>query len=184
MMGKKVKWNWSSAIIGAASAAAASALISAKPKDPTFHVISISLTSFKLNLPVLDVELILTVHVTNPNIVPIHYSSTTMSIFYDGSLLGSAEVQAGSQGPQSCQLLRLPARLDGVQLTHNAVKFLTDVARREMVLDATVDIGGTAKVLWWHHKFMVRVDSRITVDPVFLDVNDQKNAAEMEVSLI
>ena len=53
-----------------------------------------------------------------------------------------------------------------------------------MVLDATVDIGGTAKVLWWQHKFMVRVDSRITVDPVFLDVNDQKNAAEMEVSLI
>ncbi|KAK7860371.1 uncharacterized protein LOC112037123 [Quercus suber] len=183
MMGKKVKWSWSSAIIGAASAAAASALISAKPKDPTFHVISISLTSFKLNLPVLDIELILTVHVTNPNIVPIHYSSTTMSIFYDGSLLGSAEVEAGSQGPQSCQLLRLPARLDGVQLAHHAVKFLTDVARREMVLDAAVDIGGTAKVLWWHHKFMVRVDSRVTVDPVFLDVNDQKTTAEMEVSV-
>ena len=155
-MGKKVKWSWSSALIGAASAAAASALISAKPKDPTFHVISISLTSFKLNLPVLDVELTLTVHVTNPNIVPIHYSSTTMSIFYDGSLLGSAEVQAGSQGPHSCQTLRLPARLDGVQLAHHAVKFLTDVARREMVLDAAVDIGGTAKVLWWHHKFIDR----------------------------
>ncbi|KAK7860369.1 hypothetical protein CFP56_039617 [Quercus suber] len=125
----------------------------------------------------------LTVHVTNPNIVPIHYSATTMSIFYDGSLLGSAEVQAGSQGPQSCQTLRLLARLDGVQLAHHAVKFLADVARREMVLDAAVDIGGTAKVLWWHHKFMVRVDSRVTVDPVFLDVIDQENTAEMEVSL-
>ena len=52
-----------------------------------------------------------------------------------------------------------------------------------MVLDAAVNIGGTAKVLWWHHKFMVRVDSRVTVDPVFLDVIDQENTAEMEVSL-
>ncbi|GMY15794.1 late embryogenesis abundant hydroxyproline-rich glycoprotein [Fagus crenata] len=180
-MEKKVKWSWSSALIGAASAVAATALISAKPKDPTFDLISISLDSFKLNLPVLDAELILTVHVTNPNIVPIHYSSTTMSIFYDGSLLGSAQVQAGSQSACSCKLLRLPARLDGVQLAHHVTKFVADVARREMVLDAAVEIGGAAKVLWWDHKFKVRVDSRVTVDPVFLDVIDQENNAEMEI---
>ncbi len=50
-----------------------------------------------------------------------------------------------------------------------------------MVLDAAVEIGGAAKVLWWDHKFKVRVDSRITVDPVFLDVIDQENNAEMEI---
>jgi hypothetical protein len=44
-----------------------------------------------------DAELILTIHVSNPNIVPIHYSSTIMSIFYEDSLLGSAQVEAGSQ---------------------------------------------------------------------------------------
>ncbi|KDP34413.1 hypothetical protein JCGZ_12694 [Jatropha curcas] len=180
-MGKKVKWSWSSAFIGAASATAVTALLNAKPKDPVFQLISINLTSFKFNLPVLDAELVLTVHVNNPNIASIHYSSTTMSIHYDGSLLGSAQVEADSQPPRSCKLLRLQARLDGLQLAHHASKFFYDVAKREMVLDATVDIVGAAKVLWWDHKFKVHVDSRVTVDPLFLDVIDQENKSQLNV---
>ncbi|XP_002523824.2 uncharacterized protein LOC8271936 [Ricinus communis] len=181
MTSKKVKWSWSSALIGAASATAVTALLNAKPKDPTFHLISISFTSFKLNLPVLDADLLLTVHVTNPNITSIHYSSTSMSIFYDGSLLGSAQVEAGSQPARSCKLLRLQARLDGLQLAHHASKFFSDVAKRQMLLDAKVDIEGAAKVLWWDHKFKVHVDSHITVDPVFLDVIDQENKSQLDV---
>ncbi|KAL3518559.1 hypothetical protein ACH5RR_021148 [Cinchona calisaya] len=154
-------------------------ILSSKPRDPTFHVISINLTSFKLNFPVLDAELILTVHVTNPNIAAIQYSSTTMSIYYAGCLLGSAVVEAGSQPPRSCQLLHLPARLSGVELAHHAKQFLADVARREMALDSAVDIEGEAKVLWWDHKFRVHVDSHVIVDPVFLDVIDQENKSQM-----
>ncbi|THG10674.1 uncharacterized protein LOC114304984 [Camellia sinensis] len=180
-MGNKVIWSWSSALVGAASAAAAAALISGKPRDPTFEVISISLTSFKLNLPVLDVELILTVHVTNPNIVPISYASSEMSIFYSGSKLGSARIDAGSQPPGSCRLLTLPARLSGLELAHHATQFIADVSRREMVLDAAVDIEGAAKVLWWDHKFKIHVDSHIIVDPVFLDVIDQENKSDLDV---
>ncbi|XP_052186888.1 uncharacterized protein LOC127797786 [Diospyros lotus] len=180
-MGIKVKWSWTSALVGAASATVATAIITAKPRTPTFDVISISITSLKLNFPVVDAELMLTVHVTNPNIAPIHYSSTEMSIFYAGSLLGSARVDAGSQAPRSCRLLQLPARLSGLELSHHAAQFITDVGRREMVLDAAVDIEGAARVMWWEHKFVVHVDSRVVVDPVFLDVIDQENKAEMEV---
>ncbi|PIN01354.1 hypothetical protein CDL12_26136 [Handroanthus impetiginosus] len=180
-MGKNRKFSWGSALVGAAAAAAAALVISSKPRDPTFHLISIDLTSFKLNFPVLDAEMILTVHVTNPNVVPIHYSETAMSIFYSGSLLGSAPVQAGSQPPRSCQLLRLPARLSGLQLAHHAKKFLADVGRREMVLDSTVDISGAAKVMCWGHKFKVHVDSHVIVDPVYLDVIDQENQSKLEL---
>ncbi|KEH29845.1 putative Late embryogenesis abundant protein, LEA-14 [Medicago truncatula] len=178
---KKSQWSWTSAIIGAASAVAATSILSAKPKDPTFHLISINFTSLKPSLPVVDAEVLLTVHVTNPNIAPINYSSTTMSIFYEGSLLGSAPVQAGSQPPRSCQLLRLPARLKALRLAKHASRVMSDVAKREMVLDAAVDIAGTARVLWWDHKFKVRVNSHITVDPVFLDVIDQENTAQLEL---
>jgi hypothetical protein len=183
-MGKKVKWSWTAALVGAASATAAVALISAKPKDPTFHLIKINFTSFKLMFPVIDTDVILTVHVTNPNIIPIHYSSTIMSIFYDGSLIGSAQVEAGSQRSRSCQILELTARLDGVELMANhSVKFFSDVAKREMVLDAKVDIGGTARLLWWGHRFNVHVDSHITVDPLFLDIIDQENKSRLDVFL-
>lgn len=182
-MGKTVKWSWTSALVGAASATAAAALMMAKPRDPAFHLISINLTSFKFNFPVIDADLILTVHVTNPNIAPIHYSSTAMSIFYDGSYLGSAKIDAGSQAAKSCQVLRLPARLDGMELAHHAGRFLADVTRREMKLDAAVDIEGAAKVLWWNHKFKVHVDSHIVVDPVYLDVIDQENKSELTLLL-
>ncbi|KAE8711459.1 Copper ion binding isoform 1 [Hibiscus syriacus] len=178
---KKVIWSWTSAFIGAASAMAASAFISAKPRDPTFHLISIKLTSFKINLSNINADLILTVHVTNPNITPIHYSSTTMSIFYDGSFLGSAHVKAGSQPPRSCRVLELPAQLDGVELAHHASKFFADVEKREMVLDAKVEISGTAKVVWWDHRFKVHVDCHVTVDPIFLDVIDQENNSQLEI---
>ncbi|KAI3683615.1 hypothetical protein L1987_84124 [Smallanthus sonchifolius] len=133
------------------------------------------------HLPFIDAEVILTVHVTNPNAVPIHYSPTEMSIFYAGSLLGSARVSAGSQPPRSCQLLHLPERLNSVELAHHAVQFLADVRRREMVLDATVDIEGVARVVWWRHRFKVHVESHVTVDPVFLDVIDQENKSDMEL---
>ncbi|KAF8016041.1 hypothetical protein BT93_H1560 [Corymbia citriodora subsp. variegata] len=182
-MGKKVKWSWTSALIGAGSAAAAAAVFLARPKDPTFDLISINLTSFKLNLPVVDAELLLTVHITNPNVAPVHYSSTTMSILYDGSHLGSAEIVAGSQPARSCQLLRLPARLDGLELAHHSRRLLADVARREMALDAAVDVAGVARVLCWDHRFRVHVDSHVTVDPVFLDVIEQENKSQLEVLL-
>ncbi|XP_055833131.1 uncharacterized protein LOC129902112 [Solanum dulcamara] len=176
-----LRWSWTSAFVGAATAAATVVALSSKPRDPDFHLVSIDLTSFKLNFPVLDAELILTVHVTNPNVTSINYSSTEMSIFYSGDHLGSARVKAGSQPPRSCQVLRLPARLSGVQLAHHGKEFVADVAKREMVLDATVDIEGFAKVMWWDHKFRVHVDSHVTVDPVFLDVIDQENKSALEV---
>ncbi|KAL5997371.1 hypothetical protein ACLOJK_008301 [Asimina triloba] len=178
---KESRWSWSSALVGAVSAAAAAAILAGKPRDPSFQLLSISLTSFKLHLPVLDVELTLTVHVTNPNIVPIHYASSTMSIFYDGSLLGTAQLEAASQPAKSCSIIRLAARLDGIQLAHHAAKFVSDLANREMVLDAAVDIEGRAKVVWWEHKFRAHVSSHVVVDPVFLDVIDQENRSEVEL---
>lgn len=181
-MGKGVKWSWTSALIGATAAAAATAVILAKPRDPVIDLISVDLTSFKLKFPSVEAELLLTVHARNPNFAPAHYSPATASIFYDGSLLGSADLAAGSQPPRSCRVLRLPARLDGAKLAHHAGRFFSDVARREMVLDAAVDVAGDARVMWWDHKFKVRVDSRVTVDPIILDVVDQENRSQLEVA--
>lgn len=173
------RWSWTAALIGAAT----TAFILGRPRDPTFHLISVELSAFRLNLPLLDVELALVVHVTNPNVVPIHYAASTMSIFYDGALLGTAQVEAGSQDAKSCQVLRLPARLDGLELAHHAKTLLADAARGEMALDASVDIAGTARVLWWEHRFAVHVDSHVVVDPVHLDVVSQENRSETQVYL-
>lgn len=80
-------------------------------------------------------------------------------------------------------MLRLPTRLDGMKLANHAAKFFGDVARREMVLDAKVDLEGAASVLWWDHRFAVHVESHVVVDPVFLDVIDQENRSQIEVFL-
>lgn len=190
-MGKKVKWSWTSALIGAAAATATTVVFRAKPKLPKFRLVSLTALQLKLTVageekeklkfPRVDADLILTIHVTNPNILPVRYSATSLSIYYDGSLLGSAQVPAGSQPPNSCQLLRLPARLNGHELAQHAKRFIGDVAKRKMVLDAEVDISGWTKGILWGPKFKVHVDSHIVVDPVLLDVIDQENVSQMEL---
>ncbi|XP_078152881.1 late embryogenesis abundant (LEA) hydroxyproline-rich glycoprotein family [Carex rostrata] len=174
-------WSWGSAITGAACATATLTAMWARPKNPTFHLVSISLSSFHLNLPLLDLELMLTVHVTNPNPVPIKYEPAVLSISYSGTHLGTAQLEAGSQGANSCEILQLSARLDGLEMAHHAKALLADVARRSMVLDSTVDIKGFAQVWWWTQRFSVHIDSHAVVDPVFLDVVEQKNQSETQV---
>jgi LEA14-like dessication related protein len=42
---------------------------------------------------VLDVSIKISIKVTNPNVTPIKYTSTTMDIFYRGTLMGQAQVR-------------------------------------------------------------------------------------------
>jgi hypothetical protein len=178
------RWSWGSALAGAATTAAATALVLCRPRDPRFELISISLSSFHFRAPAaLDIGLTLAVHATNPNVVPVRYGPSTVSILYGGAHLGTARLDAGEQPATSCRLLHLPARLDGVELAHHARAILSDVARRHMELDAAVEIAGEAAVLLWSRPFSVRIDSHITVDPVFLEVVEQENHSEMQLYL-
>jgi len=178
------RWSWGSALAGAATTAAATALVLCRPRDPRFELISISLSAFHFRAPAaLDIGLTLTVHATNPNVVPVRYGPSTVSILYGGAHLGTARLDAGEQPATSCRLLHLPARLDGVELAHRARAILSDVARRHMELDAAVEIAGEVAVLLWSRPFSVRIDSHITVDPVFLEVVEQENHSEMQLYL-
>uniref|UniRef100_A0A803NF36 Uncharacterized protein n=1 Tax=Chenopodium quinoa TaxID=63459 RepID=A0A803NF36_CHEQI len=100
-----------------------------------------------------------------------------MSIFYDGALLGSAQMEAGSQPARSCRLLRFPARLSGLELMANhARRFLADVAKREMVIDAAVDVDGVARVLW--------TDNNTTCCFPFANIRDKANAGNNELETV
>jgi hypothetical protein len=161
-----------------------------RPKDPKFEVVGMELSGFKLRwmtesfLPyaVLDVSMKLSIKVTNPNITPIQYTATTMDIFYRGTLMGQAQVEAGSQGAQCDQVIEIPAKLDGLKITEHVKELFQDVAKREMQMSAVVTIAGDAIVWKIRHHFEVKVNSDITVDPVFLKVLDQDNRAEMQLA--
>ncbi|XP_020262356.1 uncharacterized protein LOC109838316 [Asparagus officinalis] len=143
------RFHLPSAVAGAASASAALILLFGRPKDPTFHLISITLSSFSLNLPLLDLDLI------RPKPSP------------------------RRSAPRSCQPHQAPRRgSTGIQMAHHAGSILADVARREMRLDAEVEIAGTARVLFMRRRFCAKVESHVVVDPVFLDVVEQENTTE------
>ncbi|TVU04549.1 hypothetical protein EJB05_47663, partial [Eragrostis curvula] len=183
--GPRRRWSWGSALVGAATTAAAAAVVVCRPRDPSFELISISLSTFHYRPPAsLDLGLTLTVHATNPNVVPVRYGASTVSILYAGAHLGTARLDAGEQPATSCRLLHLPARLDGVELAHHARDILADAARRHMELDAAVEIAGEAAVFrLWARRFSVRINSHITVDPVFLEVVEQDNRSQMQLYL-
>lgn len=177
---RRSQFHLPSAAIGAASAAAALLLLYGRPKDPTVDVTSITLSSFNPR----DLNLTVAVHVTNPNLVPVVYSPAAVSISYRGAHLGSAFVPGGSQPPLSCRMLRLGARLDGTKMGRVVGALVGDVARREVRLDADVEIKGVARLVWFLKKrFCVRVGSSVTVDPVFLEVVGQENVAQTRLLL-
>lgn len=173
-------------------AVAAATLFRLRPRDPIFEVLSITFKGFKfrfctdspLLLAVVDAELTLSIKVTNPNVLPIEYTSTVMDIFYHGDLLGQAKVQEGSQGANSQEVLDVTAKLDGLEMTNHLKQLLLDVRNREMTLHSVVTIKGNARLWKWTHRFEVYVNSNIKVDPIFLDVLEQENNVHMELAPI
>lgn len=161
-----------------------------RPKDPVFEVVGMELSGFNLHwvtenfIPyaVVDVSMKLSIKVTNPNVTPIKYTETTMDIFYRGTLMGQAKVEAGSQGPQCDRVIEIPAKLDGLKMTEHVTELFQDVTKREMVMNSVVTIAGDAIVWKIKNHFEVKVNSDIKVDPVFLKVLDQDNRVKMELS--
>ncbi|KAH7373729.1 hypothetical protein KP509_17G072000 [Ceratopteris richardii] len=137
-----------------------------RPRDPIFEVLSITFKGFKfrfctdspLLLAIIDAELILSIKVINPNVLPIEYTSTVMDIFYHGDLLGQAKVDEGSQDANSQEVLKVVAKLDGLEMTNHLAQLVSDVKNREMNLHSVVTIKGNARLWKWTHAFEVRCD--------------------------
>ncbi|KAG0504324.1 hypothetical protein M758_7G023700 [Ceratodon purpureus] len=159
-----------------------------RPQDPILDIKNITLSGFDLHLSkesmllaVLDVDLTLFVRIVNPNIAPITFDTTILDIYYKGSILGQAKLYPGDQAARSEQMLELPCKLNGLEATHHLQDLLGDVAKRVMVLHARATINGNIAVLRYRHHFEVYLQSEIKVDPIFLDVIDQRHRADLYI---
>ncbi len=71
------------------------------PREPRFEVTDVHLKGFKLNwetdsvVPIVavDIDLTISIKVTNPNVVPIVYTSTIVNLLYRGTSIGEAMVR-------------------------------------------------------------------------------------------
>jgi len=90
-------------------------------------------------------------------------------------------VPAGSQGANCSEILEVPAKIDGVEVTQHLKDLVKDVRRREMDLRSVVNIKGSARLWKWGHKFEVAVESHMKVDPIFLEVIEQENRVRLEL---
>lgn len=170
---------------------AGASLIAVWPKDPQFEVVKINLSGFKLRfvtdspflVAVVDLQLTLSIKVTNKNIVGIQYGDTTMNIFYKDTLLGKAQVASGKQGPRSEKILEVPARMDGLEVSGHVRDLMSDVANRRMALRSIVLIPGEARLGFIRHPFQCRVESDLFVDPISFDIIDQDNRVKLELGL-
>lgn len=162
------------------------------PREPRFEVTDVHLKGFKLNwetdsvVPIVavDIDLTISIQVTNPNVVPIEYTSTIVNLLYRGTSIGEAMVDAGKQASQSEETIIVPAKLNGLELTTHVLQLLSDIAKREMVLNSVVTISGYVKVWKLYHDFEVHVQCEIKVDPLFLHVTEQDIQVQMELGLV
>ncbi|KAF6986196.1 hypothetical protein CFC21_003983, partial [Triticum aestivum] len=77
---------------------AAGVLVLCRPTEPSFELISTSLSAFHFRPPAaLDIGLTLTVNATSPSVVPVRYGASNVSILHVGALLGTARLDAGQQ---------------------------------------------------------------------------------------
>jgi hypothetical protein len=165
------------------------ALYAIRPRDPVFQVVSRNVKGFKLGfnkdslspLVFVDMELSISIKVTNPNLMPIEHESTVLCIYYKGTLLGQAQVPAGIQGANCSEVLVVPIKIDGVMATPHLKDLAKDVSRREMDLRSVVNMKGSASWWKWDHKFEVVIESDIKVDPNLLDVIEQENRDNLEL---
>ncbi|ONK71427.1 uncharacterized protein A4U43_C04F8460 [Asparagus officinalis] len=109
------RFHLPSAVAGAASASAALILLFGRPKDPTFHLISITLSSFSLNLPLLDLDLIRPKpsRAPTPTLVPIPLRPARLSISYRRFPTSAPPLPAALSPPLLPASSGSAARLDG-----------------------------------------------------------------------
>jgi hypothetical protein len=73
----------------------------------TLDLISITMSTFHFWPPaMLDIGLTLTVHVTNPNVVPAQYGTSAISILHGGAQVGTARLDTGGH-TSTCSTSRL-----------------------------------------------------------------------------
>jgi hypothetical protein len=65
------------------------------------------------------------------------------------------QVDAGKQASQSEETIIVPAKLNGLELTTHVLQLLSDIAKREMVLNSVVTISGFVKVWKLYQDFEV-----------------------------
>jgi hypothetical protein len=159
-----------------------------RPRDPILEIKSVTVSGFSLHtstesalLASLDLDVTIYVLVQNPNVTPITFHAAVMEIFYRGTRLGQLQVPPGGQGPQSEQIISLPCRMSGLKATHHLKELLSDVANREMVLHAKCTVTGDIAVWIIRHHYEVYVKSEIKIDPVFLDIIDQRHRADINI---
>ena len=67
------------------------------------------------------------------------------------------QVEPGGQGPNSVEIIEVPAKISGLEVTKNIKQLISDIRKREMDMVSVVTIKGHARLWKWTHRFEVRM---------------------------
>ncbi|KAM0827023.1 hypothetical protein ACQ4PT_068466 [Festuca glaucescens] len=178
-------WSWGAALAGAATTAAAAGVLVCPAEGPELRA--------HLHRPV---------HLPfpppggaghrahphrprhNPNVVPVRYGASTVSILYGGACLGTAQLDAGGQpAPRAACSTSRPGSTPWRWRTTRGPSSPTS---RAGTWSWTPSWRSSARLLCCSGRAASpsRIDSHIVVDPVFLEVVEQDNRSEMQLSLV
>lgn len=160
-----------------------------KQRDPKIHVDSVTLQGLNVNVgnvftnPDLsvDIGLLTTVSVKNPNYAGLKYKNTTAYIYYQGIQIGTSPVPAGEAKARKTTQLSTgtTVHISGSIINGQLTK---DVAAGVLPIVTTLQIKGTAKVLNIFSVKNVKTTANCTVD-VFIANQTQTFHCDYKVKL-
>lgn len=152
------------------SAAAAFLLLASSayllwPSDPDLAVARLRIDRLRVSPdPVsLDVVVDLTVRVRNRAFYSLDYRSLVVSIAYRGHHLGSVSSADGRVRARSASYVDATLRLDGVQVLHDALYLIQDIARGVIPFDAITVVEGELGFFAFHIPIEVWCSSSVYV---------------------
>ncbi|XP_068657655.1 uncharacterized protein [Aristolochia californica] len=141
------------------------------PSDPDLSVVRLRLERIHVSsrkLISLDISIALTVKVYNKDFFSLDYKSLVVSIGYRGRQLGFVTSHMGHIGARRSSYIDATLQLNGVEVLHDAIYLIEDMARGSIPFDTVTRVDGYLGLLF----FEVPIQGKVSCE-VFVNTDNQ-----------
>ncbi|XP_051152286.1 uncharacterized protein LOC127266164 [Andrographis paniculata] len=137
------------------------------PSDPELQIVRVGLDRIHFHTRPqisLDITLDLTVRVRNKDFYSLDYESLLVAIEYRDRRLGNMSSDGGYIKPRGSSYVNATLEVDGVEMLHDVILFLDDLAKGSISFDTVSEISGKLSLLFIALPIKTKISCEVIVD--------------------